>query len=347
MNDVQRESRYRAAVASFGGLARLPCWCGTSAIRAGSVTKLRCQSTASMSELMPEPMPSKARVVVRSEVTLLDTQGHRQRQRDRAGIAERFERGKVDSGVEPQRLEHQLAMHRADLVAERLVDVVARPARLVEKGRERGRARRDPFSQQSLGIGLHQRPHVASHRFVAGRCGTIRGPRCRALAVAANSRLPVRLSWRSVSSTAALPEPIVNEATAELHWSRVSDASAFSVSIVVSTSGRLVSVPTTRPARIWPSSIMLATCTMPLRMPKHAFDTSYTRHSLGKSEPMMHAAGRGRLQIIAADRGVNQGADVSRRSSSAMRGMPAALSTLTSLGQRAGGPKTPLADAGH
>ena len=59
-----------------------------------------------------------------------------------------------------------------------------------------------------------------------------------------------------------------------LHVSRVSDSSLFSCAIVFSTSARPHSVPTTTPARIWPSSIMLATCTMPLSMPRQALETS-------------------------------------------------------------------------
>ena len=87
-------------------------------------------------------------------------------------------------------------------------------------------------------------------------------------------RLPVRLSLRSHSTMAALPEPIVSDAKAVLMSCRESDASALSCAIVDSTSARPLSVPTTTPARIWPSSIMLATCTTPLSSPRQAFDTS-------------------------------------------------------------------------
>ena len=73
---------------------------------------------------------------------------------------------------------------------------------------------------------------------------------------------------------AALPEPIVNEANAVLMSWRESDVSALRCAIVDSTSARPLSVPTTTPARICPSSIMLATCTTPFNSPRHAFDTS-------------------------------------------------------------------------
>ena len=84
----------------------------------------------------------------------------------------------------------------------------------------------------------------------------------------------MRLSSRSQSTMAALPEPIVSEAKAVLMSLRESDVSALRWWIVASTSARLLSVPTTTPARIWPSSIMLATCTMPFSRPRQAFDTS-------------------------------------------------------------------------
>ena len=72
----------------------------------------------------------------------------------------------------------------------------------------------------------------------------------------------------------ALADPMVSEATADLTELRVSDSSPLSASIVPSRRARLSSVPTTSPARIWPSSIMLATWTMPFNRPRQAFDTS-------------------------------------------------------------------------
>ena len=89
-----------------------------------------------------------------------------------------------------------------------------------------------------------------------------------------SKRLPVRLNSRSQSTMAALPEPIVNDAKAALMSLRESDVSALRWWIVASTSARLLSVPTTTPARICPSSIMLATWIIPFNSPRQAFDTS-------------------------------------------------------------------------
>jgi hypothetical protein len=73
------------------------------------------------------------------------------------------------------------------------------------------------------------------------------------------SRLPVSLSSLSQSTTAALADPIVSDAMEFFTDSRVKERSPLSCAIVFSTSSRPHSVPTTTPARIWPSSIMLAT----------------------------------------------------------------------------------------
>ena len=70
-----------------------------------------------------------------------------------------------------------------------------------------------------------------------------------------------------------------SEATATLTDRRVVVVSLLSCLTVVSTSGRRLSVPTPRPARIWPSSIMLATPTMPFSRPRHAFETSQSWQS--------------------------------------------------------------------
>ena len=95
-----------------------------------------------------------------------------------------------------------------------------------------------------------------------------------ALATPPSRRLPRRLKSRWARTIAALAEPIVNDAMAGLTSLRESDVSALSRRIVVSTSARLLSVPTMIPAPICPSSIMLATWTMPLSSPRQAFETS-------------------------------------------------------------------------
>ena len=43
-------------VASAGGFGSVSCWRGAICGASCSLTRLRCQSTASISELMPEPM---------------------------------------------------------------------------------------------------------------------------------------------------------------------------------------------------------------------------------------------------------------------------------------------------
>ena len=82
---------------------------------------------------------------------------------------------------------------------------------------------------------------------------------------------------------AAEPEPIVREANAGLMVCRVSWVSWISESMVPSTSGRPISVPTTTPASTWPSSIMLARIRHPLSSPRHAFETSRTIMLAGSS----------------------------------------------------------------
>ena len=156
---------------------------------------------------------------------------------------------------------------------ERLVHIVVRPASLSEEILKslgsRGDALRISRSESVSINGCIPLP-TASSRPLWHRSWWV----VLARAVAVCSRLCVRLSSRSTSSTAQLPEPMVNEANASFSWRRVSDVSLFSVSTVVSTSCRLPSLPTTSPARTCPSSIMLATWTMPLSRPKQALDTS-------------------------------------------------------------------------
>ena len=102
-----------------------------------------------------------------------------------------------------------------------------------------------------------------------------------ALTDAASKRLFVLLIEASVNKTAQLAEPIVKLATADLIDLRVSDSSEFKVAIVCSTNCRPPSDPTTNADLICPSSIMLAACTMPVKIPRHALDTSKIKQSRG------------------------------------------------------------------
>ncbi len=70
-----------------------------------------------------------------------------------------------------------------------------------------------PSRIKLFGVGFHQRAHAAGDGFVAAAVAqVVRAVLARP--VAANRRLPVRLIARCASSTAALPEPMVSEATA-------------------------------------------------------------------------------------------------------------------------------------
>ena len=68
---------------------------------------------------------------------------------------------------------------------------------------------------------------------------------------------------------------------------------------------------------------------------------------LRQAEAMVNAAGRGRLEIVAADRGVHQCADVAPVEARAIASASAALSTLFSLGSVPAGQNRALANAGH
>ena len=72
----------------------------------------------------------------------------------------------------------------------------------------------------------------------------------------------------SVNSTATAPEPPVSVASEDTNRSIVLDWSI--PSMAMSLISRAVSHETTNPARIWPSSIRLATSTMPLSTPRQA-----------------------------------------------------------------------------
>ena len=109
---------------------------------------------------------------------------------------------------------------------------------------------------------------------------------------------------------ATLAEPMVSDAIESLIDSRVSVVSPLSRSIVFSTSSRPHSVPTTTPARIWPSSIMLATWIMPVSMPEAGVRDVVDHRVAREVEAVMDAAGGGRLQIVAADRAVDECAEV-------------------------------------
>ena len=109
------------------------------------LTSDRCQSTASMRQLIPLPMPSRATCSLLADEAVFDGQGQRDRQCDGAGVAEPGKRRVVALGRQAQRFEHQPAVRAADLVADRLVDLVARPAAGGQKVAERRDAGGQPF----------------------------------------------------------------------------------------------------------------------------------------------------------------------------------------------------------
>jgi len=145
-------------------------------------------------------------------------------------------------------------MGATDLVAEGLVDLRGIPADRLEELEEVGLGHADALAHQGLRIGRHQGARLVS----------VGVDVCSLTEVAAVGAGLDRAAQEAVAGPAQLaidqdPEPIVSEAIASLTSRRVSEVSRLRRSIVVSTRERLLSVPTTTPARICPSSIMLAT----------------------------------------------------------------------------------------
>ena len=121
-----------------------------------------CHSTASIRQLIPEPMPSMAtRSSARSRPCSMP----------RAiviGSAAEPVLPSVSSvaksicGFEAQRFEHQLAMGDADLVAERAIDVVGFPTGGGQEAVERLHAGGDALPHQFFAVGLHDRFEAAA-----------------------------------------------------------------------------------------------------------------------------------------------------------------------------------------
>ena len=208
------------------------------------------------------------------QVAVFDAQRHGHRQRHGAGVAEGFDGGIVDRQRQGRGLRTSACDGRHRPGGKRSCSP-RRPTSRLRAGirgmsrRRRGFLRASAVRSRCPSAGACRRRPIRR-----GRCGRGHDAACRFGPSLKATDSACGDSSRFTSSTATLPEPIVSDAMARLRSLRPMVSSALSWAIVVSTSCRLPSVPTTRPARIWPSSIMLATCTMPLRMPRQAFETS-------------------------------------------------------------------------
>ena len=111
--------------------------------------------------------PQHGDPVARLDVTALQSDGQRHGQRDRTRVAQPGERHKIVFRSQSQRLEHQLPMHGADLMAERAVDVRGLPVRRFQELAKSLDARGDALPHQLFRVGCHQRLHAAADGFVA------------------------------------------------------------------------------------------------------------------------------------------------------------------------------------
>ena len=153
------ECRGFAAGSSCSRGAAIALLCGRA--------RLRCQSTASISALMPEPMPSRATRSLGLQMALLRCPGPSSSAGPPSRCCPASRTWQSRSPDRAQRLEHQLAMRGADLVAERLVESSRDQPASSRKAANVAAPAAMPSSHQPFGIGLHQRLHAAGHGFVA------------------------------------------------------------------------------------------------------------------------------------------------------------------------------------
>jgi len=100
-------------------------------------------------------------------MTAFDSHRGRDGQCHGTRVAKRFDCSEIDRRIEPQALEHQLAMSDTNLMAERLVNLAQVPAGFVEKLGKQMLRSADALVHQPLGVGLHQDALAAVNRLFA------------------------------------------------------------------------------------------------------------------------------------------------------------------------------------
>ncbi len=169
--------------------------------------------------------------------------------------------------------------------------------------------RSTPYLQHLGRVGL-----MAMWLRAAGGC-RCRAPRCRARGVPARARHPAHsgvgpAARRSRRSAARPPRPSRRSGwRANLAKRSMLAFAQHAVDHDVVDLAGAISQATTSPARIWPSSIRFATSTMPFSTPRQALETSKTAPR-GRCRARRRRAGCGRLELLAANRPIDQHADV-------------------------------------
>ena len=209
-------------------------------------------------------------------MTALQADGQRHRQRHRTRIAQPGERHKIAFRRQAQRLEHQLTMRDADLMAERAVDASA--------GCQFAASRKS--RNVSTPVAMPSRINCSESVSISGCMPLPIGFVAAALAQLMKVRIgPHGRRQQTVARAAQFPVRQQHGTAGRSDRQRSDcrlDAAARQRDVAIQRfdggldQGRLLSVPSTRAARTWPSSIMFAACKMPFSSPRHAFDTSYT-----------------------------------------------------------------------
>jgi hypothetical protein len=123
----------------------------------------------SISVLMPND-PQHGDTIVFFQMALLDAQRGRQRQRDRAGVAQVLDGRKVGRQRQAEGFKHELAVRDADLMANRLIDLLHGPTDLGQQFLKAEAGGRTSFMSVSDSVCRRTHPTAAACR-VRSRTG--------------------------------------------------------------------------------------------------------------------------------------------------------------------------------
>ena len=216
---------------------------------------------------------------------------------------------KSRAGSSPSAVEHPLAMARADLMAKRPIDLVAVPADFGQKGGKRFGAGGDAGLEQPLGVGPHQGTHAIGHGFVLP-------------AAAELVELGVRPGGRGQDSVLGAAQPPIDQQHGAT--GRADGQTGHGQLDVVARQRQIAVQPIDRRFDQLPAALAAddqAGADLP-----QLDHVGHGQHSVEDAQagvrevedlalrrqpqPVMHAAGGGRFEMIAADRGVDQRPDV-------------------------------------